>query len=145
MKEPPVHAAPVQQTHRAGVTVRQNRFGVFLGDGFQPCGDSIKGLIPRDSCESAFTLLPGAFHRVQQPVRIVGALLVVRDLDAETAVRIRIRRIAFHADGAAAIVNFNQHRARIGTIVRADCSNRFHRLALLQVAGLRSGIFHRTQ
>ena len=62
----------------------------------------------------AFTLLAGSLHRIKQPIRVVGALFVMRDFDAQAAVRIRIRRIAFHADGAAVVVNFNEHGAVSG-------------------------------
>src|SRR5437762_2600317 len=58
----------------------------------------------------------------------------MRNLDAQAAVSEWMRRIAANTDGAAAIVDVDEHGACIRTIVRADGVNRFHRLPFSSAA-----------
>jgi hypothetical protein len=57
-------------------------------------------------------------------VGAVRALFVVGDFGAERAAREGMRRIASDADGAATF-DRDEHRARVGTIVRAGRANYF--------------------
>ena len=46
MEESPVHTCALQQAHRAGVAVRQNRFGIFFCNRRQFCRDRVQGFVP---------------------------------------------------------------------------------------------------
>src|SRR6185369_14218709 len=70
--------------------------------------------------------LANTLHRIQQPIRVVRALLVVRDFYAKSAVSVRIGGIALNSYGAPAVVDFDKHRARIGTVVWANRAYDFH-------------------
>ena len=46
MKESPIHASTLEQTHRTCIAVGQNRLRIFLCDRLQPGGDRFKGFVP---------------------------------------------------------------------------------------------------
>ena len=52
----------------------------------------VQRLVPADAFELAFALLADAAHRMQQAVRVVGALGVARHLGAQHAGRGRVIR-----------------------------------------------------
>src|SRR5262245_16255498 len=126
MKETAVHAAALKQAHRSGIAVRKNGLRVFVCNRFEFSGDRIEGLVPRNSLELAVAFPAGSLHRIEKPIGVIGALLVMRDLYAQAAVRKGIRGITLDSDGASILVNLNQHGAGVGTIMRADSTNNFH-------------------
>src|SRR5262249_10151072 len=83
-------------------------------------------LIPRDSPKLSAALWAHAFHGIEKPVLMIRAPFVVRDLHAQSAMRERMRWISRDAHGSSAVVNMDEHRAGIGTIVGTDCLDRLH-------------------
>ena len=67
----------------------------------------------------ALALGARAHERMQQPLRRVHALEVVRHLAAQEARRDRVLGVALDARGAARGVDLDEQRARVGAIVRA--------------------------
>jgi len=118
VEETPIHRAVLHHAHRAGITARQDGFRVLGGERLQPRGDFIQRLVPRDAAEVAFAFPAAAPHRVLEPIRRVRALEVVRDLGTDRAFCERRLRIALDPGGDA-VVDRDQHGARIGAVVRA--------------------------
>ena len=56
---------------------------------------------------------------MKQTAVVVRPLQILRDFGAQKAARDRMLRIARDADGPA-VFNRDQHRAGVGTVVRAD-------------------------
>jgi hypothetical protein len=98
MEEAAIHARAVQQPHSARVAVRQNRPGaVFRSRRPQALRDRLQSFVPRDAREAAAALAPGAPLRVQQAVRVVFALRVLRHFAAQKVARNRVRGAAAQA------------------------------------------------
>ena len=72
------------------------------------------------------TLGAGAAHRMEQPVLVIRPLDVPIDLRAEEPARERMLGIAGDAHGAAGL-HRDEHRARVGAIVRACAADNARR------------------
>ena len=100
-----VHRAVLQQSHRAGVAVRQDRLRPVgrCGDRRKRCGDGVERFVPGDALERAFALCADALHRIQHALVGIRAIEVARDLGAEHAVASRMIGIALDLDRAAVL------------------------------------------
>ena len=91
---------------------------VLVDDRLPARDDGVERLVPGDALELLGALRPDPLHRVEQPVGMVVALLVVLQLHAETAAGHRVVRVAAHAEQLA-VLDLEQHRAGVRAIVRA--------------------------
>ena len=120
VEEAPVHRAVLQIAHRARVAVGHDGLRT-VGRG-RDAGEArrnlVERLVPRDAGEAAFAFAAHAAHRMQHAVGRIGAVEIARDLGAQRAVRVGCAgspRISI----ALPCFDCHEHRARIGTIVRA--------------------------
>ena len=121
VEETPRQPEVVDEAERARIGVGQDRLRIVAGDLGQAPGDGVQRFIPADANELA---TPGAFladpfHRVEQAVRVVGALQIARDLGAQNAGRTRMIRIPAHAGGDA-LLDCDEHGAGVRTIMRTS-------------------------
>lgn len=145
MEEALVHRAALNQAERAGVRIWKDRLR-SIGrscDGTEPGGNFIECLVPADALEASFTLPADATKRMRQPLVVIGALEVAIHLRAQKASREGMVGIAGDAYRAT-VANGNEHRARIGAVVRAGAAH--DRVAgagvtTVSVAGAGSEIF----
>src|SRR5262245_19437801 len=128
MKEAAIHAAALQQAHRSSVAVGKNRFRVLLGDRTEFCCDRVQRFIPRNAFELSIAFAARPLHWIEQSICVVCPFFVMRDFHAKAAMRVGIAGITFHAHGAAMVIDFDEHGARVGTIVWTDGANNFHLL-----------------
>ncbi len=115
-----VDAVAHHEPHGAGVVIRPDRLGAEFALGrIEPRGDLVQRLVPRNPRELAGALRPGPAHRMQQPVGMMNALGVARDLGADDAGGIGLQLGAAHpADRASR--RSPRYRARRPTGNRAD-------------------------
>ena len=122
-----VDAVAHHQPHGAGIVIGPDRFGAELAlGGVEAIGDFVERLVPGNPRELPGALRPGAAQRMHQPVRMMDALGIARDLGADDAGGIGLQLGAAHpAD------RWNRrsprHRARRPTGNRADRSNAGYR------------------
>ena len=105
VEEPAVHRRPLQQAHRSRIAVRHNRLRPVVGPCYfgKPGRDRREGFVPSDAGETAFTLYPDPFHRMQQALVGIGTIEVAGDLGAEHACRRGMVRRAPYFDRAAVL------------------------------------------
>ncbi len=114
-----VDAVAHDEAHRAGVVVGPDRLAaVFRFRREEFLRDEVERVIPRDRRELARSLRPLADERMQQPVRMMDALGVARDLRADHARRVEIVLGAAHAADRAAVEHLHFERAGGRAIVR---------------------------
>ena len=124
------HALALQQAHRAGVAVGQDRLRVARGDRLQPTGDVGQRLVPARRLEAARALRAHAAQRRQHALGVMGALGVARDLGAERAVRRHMLGAALDAhDPPGGVVHADLHRAGVGAVVGAGGADGAQRVA----------------
>ena len=88
-----VDAVAHHQAHRAGVEIGPHRFRAVLALGFQEFfGDEIERVVPGDRLERARAFRARAAQRLRQPVGMMDALGVARDLRADDAGRVGVVR-----------------------------------------------------
>ena len=139
VKEPLGHRLPLDQAHRAGIAVGQDLFRVIGRNGRESIPDAGDGLVPADAFETALALRSHAPQRMDQPIGVVGALRIARDLGAQHAGGGRMRGgtgyLARHAIldmhlectrirtvvGTCALDDRHRGRGRRGCAVGADC------------------------
>ena len=112
------HAVALYQAHGAGVAVGQDGLGVARRDVAQARGNVVQGFVPAHFHKLAAALGTAALERFEQTLRVVGALGVARDLGAEYAPGLRVRRVAVHLDGHA-VLHAGDQGAGVRAIVRA--------------------------
>ena len=103
-----------------------------VADLFKPRGDRVEGLVPTHALEE-FVLAPAlqrpfrhagfAAQRIENPIRRVDAVKVLRHLAAKKTPRDRLRGVAFHFHSSTFLVHCHQDCARVRAIVRADRVN----------------------
>ena len=120
MKEPPVHRFALDQAHRSGVRVGEDRLRTIRGldDALESVGNDTECLVPARSPERGGPFRSGSNHRVKQPFRVVSPLGVTIHFGAEKTVRVRVIGIPRDLD-CSAIPHRHQHRAGVGTVVGA--------------------------
>ena len=84
----------------------------------EPFGNQIERVVPGDFPELAAALRTGALQRMQQPVLVMLALGVARDLGADHAGGVAVVLGAMHAADRALVDQFDVERASRRTIVR---------------------------
>src|SRR5262245_55706623 len=120
MEESPVHPRAVEQSHRAGIAVGKNRLTpAFASDRAEPLRDRIERFIPTDPLESAFAFHAYALLWIEQPLRRVLPLQILRDLSAQEPARYGMIGVAAQSRRPAAF-DVHQNSARIGTIQRTS-------------------------
>ena len=109
------------QTHRAGIVVGPDAFRAKVPFGREElvC-DPIERLVPPDAGELAGALRPGAHQRMGQPVGMVDAFGVARDLGADHARRVGLARRTVDPSDAAAVDHLNLKGAGRRAVVRTD-------------------------
>ena len=117
----PVDAVAHHQAHGAGVVVGPHGLGAVapLG-GEHGLGGEVEGVVPGDALELARALGPLAPQRVHEPVGMVHALGVARDLGADDAGRVAVVLGAVHPADPAVGQQLDVERARGRAVVRAD-------------------------
>src|SRR5437773_2309791 len=87
MKETPVHASVVDDTHRAAIAIRQNRLGPAgrFCDLAKALCNRIERVVPTNALETSFTLCTDPPHRIEHAIRVVDAFEIASDLGAEKA------------------------------------------------------------
>src|ERR1700738_972404 len=132
MEKTPVHGSVAQLAQGATVGKRKDSLTAEIrGNAFQPCRNFVESLVPANALEigpcGADTLVRGlegdtlrrySSHRVEDPIRRINSVKILRDFGAQKSARNRVRRIALDLYRPAA-VHGNQHSACVRTIVRA--------------------------
>src|SRR6185503_4656949 len=132
IEEAAIHAAVVDDSHRAAVAIGQNRLGAVggFGDLAKTPSDGVERLVPAYSLESSFAFGADSSHRIEHALRVVDAFEVSSDFSAEKALGSRMIGIA--ADfRSSAVLDFDEHSASVGAIVRTggvNCSCFAHRV-----------------
>ena len=117
----PVDAVALHQPHRAGVVVRPHRLAAVLARlGDELLGDDVERVGPRDLGELPGPLGAGPAQRLHQPVGMVDALGVARDLLADHPGGVVVAHRAAHPADAPGIQPLDIQRAGAGAVVRAD-------------------------
>jgi hypothetical protein len=116
----PVDAVAHHEPHGAGIVIGPDRLGaeVALG-GVKAPRDLVERVIPADPRELARPLGTDAEHRIGQPVRMVDALGVARDLGADDARGIGLLLGATHPPDAGVIDHLDIEPAGRWAIMRA--------------------------
>ena len=120
------HRFALDQSHRAGVRIGEDRLWTISGidDRLQALRDQADRFVPSRAAKFSFTLFADANLRIEQPLFVIGALEVFRDFGAQKSLGERMVAIAGDFDRPP-VLDRHQHRAGIGTIVRADGADDF--------------------
>ena len=114
-----IDAVAHDEPHGAGVVIGPDRLGAEFTLGLiETRGDFVERLIPGNPRELARTLWSGAAHRMQQPVGMMNALGVARDLGADDAGGIGLQLGAADPADRAAVDHLDIERAGRRAIVR---------------------------
>src|SRR5678815_3246233 len=115
MKEAPVHAPAVHDSHRSAIAVRQNAFRSFgrVGNFSKSSRYRIERIIPGDTLESTLTLRADSAHWVENSVGVVNAFQIAGDLGAQEPLSRRMLRIAGNLSSTA-VFHLHEHCASIG-------------------------------
>ncbi len=119
----PVDAVALHQPHRAGIVIGPHRLrAVALRGAAQPLGDLVERVVPRNRREggTADALVADPAQRLRQPVGMVLALGIARDLGADDAVRIGLGSGSADPPDAASVDTLDLQRASARAVVRAD-------------------------
>ena len=117
----PVDAVAHDEAHGAGVVVGPDRLGAVAALGRQHgLGGDVERVVPGDALELAGALRALAPQRMHQPVGVVHALGVARDLGADDARRVAVVLGAVHAADAVVVEELDIERAGRGAVVRTD-------------------------
>ena len=120
----PADGTALDVAHGAGVVVRPDGFRSVFGDGrLQARGDEVERVVPSNRLELSAALGADSAQRVHQAIGVVHAFGIARDLGADDAIRVRLRRPADAAD-ALGRKALDIQRANAGAIVRADAAHR---------------------
>ena len=115
-----VDAVAHHQSHGAGIIIRPDRLrSEFAFGGIEASGDFVKRIIPADPRELARSLRPDTEHRIGQPVRMMDALGIARDLGADHACRVGLQLGTADPADRGTIDHLDIERAGRRAIVRA--------------------------
>ena len=116
----PVDAVAHDEAHGAGVVVGPDRLrAVALLGREEFLGDEIERVVPGDRRELARALRRPCAQRMHQPVGMMHALGIARDLGADDAGRVVVVRGAAHAADGVRVEQLDLERAGRGAVVRA--------------------------
>ena len=114
-----VDAVAHHQAHGAGVVIGPDRLGAEFALGrVEPRGDLVQRIVPRNPRELAGAFRAGAAQRMRQPIRMMNALGVARDLGANDAGGIGLQPGAAHPADRGTIDHLDIERAGRRAIVR---------------------------
>ena len=114
-----VDAVAHHEAHGAGVVIRPDRLGAeFALRRIEPRGDLVQRFVPRNPRELTGALRAGAAHRMHQPVGMMNALGIARDLGADDAGGIGLQLGAAHPADRGTIDHLDIERAGRRAIVR---------------------------
>ena len=124
MKETAIHRRALQQAHRPGVRVWQDRLRTVARcrDRTQSLADLGQRALPRDWREPATALGADAPQRRDEAPFVLGALDVAIHLRAEESLREWMLRVAGDTNRPS-ILHGHEHRARVGTVVRTGAAH----------------------
>jgi hypothetical protein len=106
-----IDAVAHHQAHGAGIVIGPDRLGAEIAlCGIEAHGDLVERLVPGDARELAGAFRPRAAHRIEQPVRMMDALGVTRDLGADNAGCVGLHLGAAHAADRAAVDHLDIER-----------------------------------
>jgi hypothetical protein len=118
----PVDAVALHQPHRAGVVIGPHALGaVALSGAGQRLGDLVECLVPGDRPKriEARTLFTDPAQRLREALRVMLALGIARDLGADHAPSVGLRRRSPEPSEAPSVDALDVERARTRAIVRA--------------------------
>ena len=117
----PVDAVAHDEAHGAGIVVGPHGLGAVAALGRQQgLRGEVEGIVPGDALELARALRPLAPQRMHEPVGVMHALGIARDLGADDARRIAVVLRPVHAAYPAVGQQLDVERAGRGAIVRTD-------------------------
>ena len=117
----PVDAVAHHEAHGAGIVVGPHGLRAVAPLGREHgLGGEVEGVVPGDALELARALGPLAPQRVHEPVGMVHAFRVARDLGADDARRVAVVLRAAHPADPAVGQQLDVERARGWAVVRAD-------------------------
>src|SRR5262249_42566996 len=122
----PVDAVALHQPHRPGIVIGPHRLGaVALGSAGQLFRDLVERLLPRERLEGRLsqTFLPHSPQRSREPLRMMLALGLARDLGPDAAAGVGLRRGASHPPYPSAVYPLDLERAGARAIVGTDAVN----------------------
>ncbi|NYH14028.1 hypothetical protein GGD41_001256 [Paraburkholderia bryophila] len=126
VEEPLGDAVALNQTHRSGVAVRQDRFRGAAGNlGQAGCGE-FERLIPTDRFKTTLAFTADALHWRSQTTRMMHPLRIAADFGTQRALRRRMIGIADHLDRPT-IFHGDAHRAGVRAIVGTHGAGEFSR------------------
>ena len=109
----------ITSAHGAGVVIRPHRFRAeFALRRIETRGDFVERFVPGDARELTGALRPGPAHRIEQPVGMMDALGIARDLGADDAGGVGLLLGTAHPADAAAVDHLDVERAGRWAIVR---------------------------
>src|SRR5262245_40583713 len=125
MKKPAIQTRSLQQAHRSGVAIRQNRLRTItrFGNLLKTLSNGRTGLQPSNALKLPAAFWSAAAHGECQPPGVINALEISRNLLAQKSVGEWMLAVAAQF-GRPAIFHRHHHAARIGTIMRTDCPDR---------------------
>src|SRR6185437_5116968 len=116
-----VDAVALHQPHRPGVVVRPDRLAAVLPRlGDELLGDDVERVLPGDLGELLAALRSDPAQRLHQPVGMMDALGVARDLLADHARGVVVALRAAHPADPRRAEALDLQRAGAGAVVRAD-------------------------
>ena len=117
----------MHQTLMTEIAIGNDCLRTVLGDdGFPTRGNFIQCRVPGNPRKLFAAFRPGPAQRIEQAIGVVVSLLVVLQFYAQPAARHGVIWIAFDTHEFA-VLDFEDHRAGIGTIMRAAAvMGRFH-------------------
>ena len=128
----PVDAVAHDVAHGAGIEIGPHRLGAVRPLGAEELlGDEVERVVPGDRREVAAALGAGAAQRLGQPIRMMHALGVARDLGADHPRRVGVVRGATHAADRLIAEHLDLERAGRWAIVRAGRRGDFLRAEAL--------------
>ena len=124
MEEASIHRRALQQAHRAGVGVGQDRLRSVArrGDPAEYLGNLGQCAVPGDGREPTTPFGADAAKRRREPTFMIGALDVAIDLRAQESLREGMLRVTGDARRPA-ILDGHEHGARVRAIVRAGAAD----------------------
>ncbi len=124
----PVNAVAHHQSHRAGIEIGPDRFGAVARFSFQErFGGDVERIVPGDRLERTRSFRCRAAKRRRQPVRVMDALGVARDLGADHASRVGIVIGAAQSADPLPVQHLHFQRAGGRAVVRAGRRTDFKR------------------
>src|SRR6266851_6465358 len=114
-----VDAVAHHEAHGAGIVIRPYRLGAELALGrIKARRDLVQRLVPRYPLKFAGSLRPGPAQRMHQPVRMMNALGITRDLGADDARGIALQLGAANPANGGIIDDLDIEGTSRRTIVR---------------------------